>query len=877
MRGFLKTLNWVFKLQPKRTTIGRHKDSDLCLQNSGVDECHATIDWCEVDSCYVICDLNSAHGTYVNDCRIHNATVRLSAGDQLHFGYGGPTYELSIDSEKSFPLLAAQSPIPQAWVRARTPSVSPHPPTRPRPMSAGSKRGPNTPDRKTQSSRPGSWSGNTGKGCYLRSKTQPHNSQSINSLPLEEEERLHRLGEGHLRVSVCFEDESQRKDDVIMALKEEVSALKLQLSQKKQGDPDVTHRLSCLESDIKEKKDQIQQLKEQMLELQRCSGEMLGQAVTERDQKIRSLSEQMNKLRNEKNSSTALISSLQRDVSAREKQALKLATEVDKLRRDVRDKEAKLTSMMDKLKDTQKHQNELLARQREAESLKKEQFSLLAEIDRLKQLLEETQQREQRVLAELKHTQSRFDSFRDQIVKTARVSDKESDQKVLDCLSELMEQMEMYKTKVHDFKMKFKEEAHTQKKMLDETQKFQARLQECQSLVQNACIADTVQMEISRLQDMNLSPALSWVQEHSLIILKLLHTVLQNAAQMLQAAGVDVSVKSGGVSGALQILCQDHKDIQSELTNLKSEMQKLQETEMQSRDLHSGLEFMQKQFELEKLQAAEGHREMKNALMQQLEEVKADLQLVRQTESSLRREIETRKAEWQTKMEEAKIREAELKETLHELHLKVEEMNEKMKQCEEREAKALQRGAEEEREKHRVEVEEYREQVRQHAYTIVAMETQINKAQQSEKRWREMEEERDSLKNQLKEALDRLEGFESNIKSYTSEKQENEELDQTITSLRASLVSSQHEVVSQNEIINALSRDLAQAHARLSDMTGQLSEQQKLELESHKALVVDQKIQLSMLTQKLTMMSQLVEQKDEETKKLGEKLRMWHS
>lgn len=32
MRGYLKTLNWVFKLQPKRTTIGKHKDSDLCLQ-----------------------------------------------------------------------------------------------------------------------------------------------------------------------------------------------------------------------------------------------------------------------------------------------------------------------------------------------------------------------------------------------------------------------------------------------------------------------------------------------------------------------------------------------------------------------------------------------------------------------------------------------------------------------------------------------------------------------------------------------------------------------------------------------------------------------------------------------------------------------------
>lgn len=60
---------------------------------------------------------------------------------------------------------------------------------------------------------------------------------------------------------------------------------------------------------------------------------------------------------------------------------------------------------------------------------------------------------------------------------------------------------------------------------------------------------------------------------------------------------------------------------------------------------------------------------------------------------------------------------------------------------------------------------------------------------------------------------------------------------------------------------------------QVSVCAGQLSEQQKLELESHKALVVDQKIQLSMLTQKLTMMSQLVEQKDEETKKLEEKLR----
>ncbi len=85
-----------------------------------------------------------------------------------------------------------------------------------------------------------------------------------------------------------------------------------------------------------------------------------------------------------------------------------------------------------------------------------------------------------------------------------------------------------------------------------------------------------------------------------------------------------------GVSGAIQILCQDHMDVQSKLRKLKvlqqsisksvkesesafyinmsfflalkSEMQKLQETEIQRRELHSRMEVMQKQFEMEKLQ-----------------------------------------------------------------------------------------------------------------------------------------------------------------------------------------------------------------------------------------------------------------------------------
>ena len=63
-----------------------------------MEESHALIEWQGAEHCYVLTDLDSSHGTYVNGCRIHNASVRLSPGNQLHFGYGGSAYELIVDN-----------------------------------------------------------------------------------------------------------------------------------------------------------------------------------------------------------------------------------------------------------------------------------------------------------------------------------------------------------------------------------------------------------------------------------------------------------------------------------------------------------------------------------------------------------------------------------------------------------------------------------------------------------------------------------------------------------------------------------------------------------------------------------------------------------
>ncbi|XP_046892764.1 forkhead-associated domain-containing protein 1-like [Hypomesus transpacificus] len=98
-------------------------------------------------------------------------------------------------------------------------------------------------------------------------------------------------------------------------------------------------------------------------------------------------------------------------------------------------------------------------------------------------------------------------------------------------------------------------------------------------------------------------------------------------------------------------------------------------------------------------------------------------------------------------------------------------------------------------------------------------------------------------------------------------------MEETITSLRAQLAQSQLEACSQCDIIGALRCDLATATARISGMTGELSEKQKLEVEQHRALVEDQRVRLSTLTDKLAMMSQLLEQKGEELTTVRAELR----
>ncbi|KAG7472833.1 hypothetical protein MATL_G00113150 [Megalops atlanticus] len=874
--------------------------------NGGVEEHHALIEHSEADRCFVLHDLNSTHGTFVNGCRIHNAAVRLAPGDELYFGYGGPAYQLAVDSaspvscppvnhrvawqtslqliEESspvsappnvpsqLPLLPGQPSTSMSWIQGGP--AAPRPPGKARPASAGAKR------------------------AGLGHSTEP------------EEERILRLGDEVSRLAV-FEGESRRKDGVIAGLRDEVSALRHQVAQNR-ADPEISSKLRSLERDVGEKKEQIQQLKEQMVELQNGSSEVFKHSLAERDLKISNLRTQVEKLKKDCSMSSGLATSLQRDLSAREKQALKLAAEVDKLRQDIRHKDAQLGALSAKFSRTREnksHQEELQARENDIIALRKraeklEQTlterqtelqrqgaerdslksrlaeerqrlaSVQAEMEACKQQLQNGHQREQRSRVELERTQARLERLRSRIIQATYSApgvsppqDTVSDQEVIDQMTEIIEEKEALGTRlgeleeqkkevveeretlrarVQELEEQLKEGSADQDRTAEEAGRLRSMLEECTAHLQEARSAPVLQSEISALQGQSVPPSLTWVQSAALSMLGSQLAQLQEVAQALQDAGIDMSdFAEAGAPGGIRALWDQSQDREVELRALQAELQEVQggqdalvqSKEAQIKELQDQLSTTREELEQQRQQGLEA-RGQEEELQLQLEETRKELELVRGAEAALREEAQAREAQWQARVEEAE-----------------------------------QKGAETERGRYCVQEAEYREQVRQHAHTIVDLDQRLARVTQ---RMREGEEERDLLREQLTEMEKKLESSKPAPSPTPPQPVKDPEvvaLEENVTLLRAALAKAQEEVVAQGDVIAALSRDLAGANARMSDMTGELSEQQKVELEQHRALVVDQKVELSTLTQKLAQMSQLVDQKGEELQRVREELR----
>ncbi|NWX11469.1 FHAD1 protein, partial [Aegotheles bennettii] len=173
--------------------------------------------------------------------------------------------------------------------------------------------------------------------------------------------------------------------------------------------------------------------------------------------------------------------------------------------------------------------------------------------------------------------------------------------------------------------------------------------------------------------------------------------------------------------------------------------------------------------------------------------------------------------------------------------------------------KTIQEENELQRQKLQEEIVEYKEQSKQHSLTIVALEDKLLEAKQQQKM---MEEEKAALlRKACTDSTQRLLLMNSESSILL------------LRAFREELAAAQSMLLSKEAIITRLTKELSETRARMSDMRGELSEEQKEELEQSRSRVKCQQQELNLLREKLSQMSSLMKKKDGALQAAAEELR----
>ncbi|XP_059572313.1 forkhead-associated domain-containing protein 1 isoform X4 [Alligator mississippiensis] len=835
MRAFLKSPDGVFMLKSKGTTIGRHENSDIILKSAGVEERHAAIEFSDSETSFVLRDFNSLHGTFVNDCQIQNAAVRVGPGDILRFGSGGTSYELAIENapQMSYPSLKRRT----AWsgqlqfvaeTKLYTPSTSPSqlpflqsqqsagvhntcvhgangtapcPPVRKRPVSARGRMITSSCSPDAFNRPPAARQVLTGVQGNSHAGASGVPFSRINTVDLllqEKDEAILKL-ENEISRLVGLESESKHKDTVIANLQDEIAVMTKKMAQEAaRNDVEFTQKLLSFEQDIGAKTEEIKALKEQRI------GELEFQ-----------------------------VKGLQGEIQ-------KCCTEEEVLK------------------------NRLAEKAKAEEELKEE-------CERKSLQLKEMGRRERLVKGDLEQAKAQLKSFRSQMIGTVYSAEDTAektvtDQQLVEKIKQIFEEVRV-KEKVLDEEMRSKDAQHASADVLKKS------LEEIQAFLKTSYCSHSLKSEICKLQELSIDTSVLWVHTPVIAILNGLLSWVEGTELLLQDVGIDASHSDKGLASYIKCLQENHHQTVGRIQTLQAQLDELQESQtslLQKKLNEQKLEYereLQNKIELIVLEKEEENKKiLENAVVAEKDKLKEFLerekQKVQDMESQLRHLTEvielkskeddivnSKLRETVDSLEEAGKREAMLKEQLQvrENHLKIiRDENEILKQ------------------KLQEEIVEYKEQVRQHSQTIVALEDRLLEATLHQKN---IEGQNLALQEKIKALQKDPPIPSSSISQDISDSEEFHSL------LLEELAAARKEILSKQAIILGLKKDLSEAKARMSDMIGELSEKQKMELERNLNLVKCQESELNMLRQKLFAMSNLVDKKDKDLKTAAEELR----
>ncbi|XP_061457663.1 forkhead-associated domain-containing protein 1 isoform X2 [Rhineura floridana] len=916
MRAFLKSPDGILALRPKITTVGRHEDSDIILKSLGIEDHHAAIEISDSENSFILRDFNSTHGTFVNDCHIQNAAVKVSPGDILRFGSNGTIFELVLENapqvfcppvsrrvawpgqlqivtEKKIPPAAAASqlpflqsqqslPISQSWSYG-TSGTSPHPPLRKRPVNAWGRAVSSPSFSPDAFSRPPA--AIQGDGTAAGTLT---NVIQGDALLKERDEVILKLGNEISRLS-GFESECNHKDTVIANLQNEIAAMtEKMMAALTRKDSEFHQKLVVLDQDVGAKTEEIKALKEEVCNLQRNTSEVLYHSLSERDLQIAHWKQESETLKKSYSLTAGLVTSLQKDTTSKEQKIQQLKMDAEKLRRESREKDHQLAHVsaqrVSELELQVKRSEEEIKKCRaEQETLTnrllentKAEGDLKKECEKRSQQLQEMGRRERLIKLDLDLAETQALRFRNQVIETlfSQLPEKTvTDQQIVETIVQIQATSEEYCQR----EALLREEIHVKNSEIEEVSEnvelLKKSLDGFQEFLKGSYCSNSLRKEICNLQNLCLTPPASGVQTSTAGVLCSLLSWLDAVECLLRDVGIDMSGSEKGMASYMKKLLDKHCDTMGKLQTLQNQLQMAgaSQDSLLRQKLKELKEKLEEEFwdrERELLEDEKEHRKIVEGVAaleaaKLREAIDEEKRKVQDLEARMKRSAEV--IELKTKSEEAlnaKIRET--LESLEEAKRRKTVAEEKLTIWENR-LKSFENENETQTRKHREEISEYKEQIKQHSKTIVDLQSKfLEAAQQLQK----AKDENARLQKQIEEMP------REPCKLLPAHPLEVSAAEGSHVFLKAELVAAKHEIVTNQALISELKKELSEARARVSDVIGELSEKQKMELEQKRRLVHSQAHELNHLREKLFEMSKLVDQKEVDLQVQSEELRI---
>ncbi|XP_038189952.1 forkhead-associated domain-containing protein 1 [Arvicola amphibius] len=730
MKAYLKSADGFFVLN-KSTTIGKHADSDLVLQSPDIDNHHALIEFNEEEGSFVLQDFNSRNGTFVNECHIQNVAVKLIPGDILRFGSTGLTYELVIENppQVSYPWVMGPVPWPrpqppQATQHPHQPSSPPHmhfhqgirPATVQRSWSQGCPRPTMVPPAPFQ--RPMSASGKMfsfvmdpkspvikqvwasamelSEQCVVEGlsgtipPTEIFMDQDLSQQ--DKDEIILLLGREVNRLS-DFEIESKYKDAVIMNLRGELADLSQRLSETAaaaaaaQQNDRCTLKFQGLDEGDDPRQKEIESMKSQISALQKGYSQMLCQTLAERNSEIASLKNEGENLKRDHTITSGMVTSLQKDVSARNEQVQQLKEEINQLKNQNKEKEHQLealssrcSALKEELRKEEAQRESREAQEKELKLCRSQMQDMEKEVKKLREelkkncsnqntisktlrerskveeklqedsrrkllQLQEMGNRESLIKINLERAVGQLEHFRSQVIKatfgkTKPFRDKPvTDQQLIERIVQVTEDNLSFQQR----KWTLQKETHQSNSKREETteniEKLRARLNSCQACMRESCSSRDLKKEVGLLQHLQLSPPVAGLQKAVLDILRVALSWLEETEQLLRDLSIEMSGSDKGLSLYLIYLLEHYKKILSQTQELQVQVSTSRETQQS----------------LEQEYLAEKEKLNKEKLEQE-EKLKVKIQQLAEEKKALEESITQEKHRAQEALEKAQTR-----------------------------------------------------------------------------------------------------------------------------------------------------------------------------------------------------------------------------